>query len=312
MLEGFDNDWNYVGNKRTATYTNIDPGEYTFRVKGSNSDGIWNEAGTSITLVITPPFWRTLWFRALSVLIVVGGFLTFYFIRIGIANRQRAVLEHQVRQRTKEITTKNQEILSQMERVKHLSDEIAIQRDNIEKQNNMLAASTVELEKKVKERTTELSHTNNELTRQNLQLEQFAFMTAHNLRAPVARLLGLTAIFNAQDVTDPLNIEILKRIQNSALGLDEVIRDIADILQVQKETHHKLESLLVYPAVTRALKRLDTEISEQGIKVVNNIDPGVAIFGITPYVHSVFYNIISNAVKYADLRKKPQIEIEST
>jgi ligand-binding sensor domain-containing protein/signal transduction histidine kinase len=312
MLEGFDKAWNYVGNKRTATYTNIDPGEYTFRVKGSNSDGIWNEAGTSITVVITPPFWRTLWFRALSVLIVVGGFLTFYFIRIGIANRQRAVLEHQVRQRTKEITTKNQEILSQMERVKHLSDEIAIQRDNIEKQNNMLAASTVELEKKVKERTIELSHTNNELTRQNLQLEQFAFMTAHNLRAPVARLLGLTAIFNSQDVTDPLNIEILKRIQNSALGLDEVIRDIADILQVQKETHHKLESLLVYPAVARALKRLDTEISEQGIKVVNKIDPGVAIFGITPYVHSVFYNIISNAVKYADLRKKPQIEIEST
>jgi hypothetical protein len=56
-LEGFEKDWNYVGNKREATYTNLDPGEYIFHVKGSNNDGIWNEGGASIKIVITPPFW---------------------------------------------------------------------------------------------------------------------------------------------------------------------------------------------------------------------------------------------------------------
>ena len=55
-----------MGSKqRLATYTNLDPGKYVFRVQGSNSDGVWNEEGVSLTIVITPPWWRTNWFRAL-------------------------------------------------------------------------------------------------------------------------------------------------------------------------------------------------------------------------------------------------------
>jgi signal transduction histidine kinase/ligand-binding sensor domain-containing protein len=63
-MEGFDQEWIYTdARKRSATFTNLDPGEYTFKVKGSNSDGIWNEAGTSIEVTILPPFWKTWWFR---------------------------------------------------------------------------------------------------------------------------------------------------------------------------------------------------------------------------------------------------------
>ena len=60
-MEGFDQDWNEVGTRRTATYTNLLAGTYTFRVKGSNNDGVWNEAGASIKLIITPPPWKTWW-----------------------------------------------------------------------------------------------------------------------------------------------------------------------------------------------------------------------------------------------------------
>ncbi|MBV6477878.1 MAG: hypothetical protein HGGPFJEG_00623 [Ignavibacteria bacterium] len=63
-LEGVDKDWNYVGNIHTASYTDISPGEYVFRVKGSNNDGVWNEEGTSILLKITPPWWLSLWFKS--------------------------------------------------------------------------------------------------------------------------------------------------------------------------------------------------------------------------------------------------------
>ena len=49
-------DWNYVGNERKASYTNLSPGRYTFRVKASNNDGVWNEQGPSIVITITPPF----------------------------------------------------------------------------------------------------------------------------------------------------------------------------------------------------------------------------------------------------------------
>lgn len=71
-LEGFDEDWIYCGNKKHATYTNLDGGEYTFKVKGSNNDGVWNEAGTSIQLIVHPPFWETSWFRFLMALLAIG------------------------------------------------------------------------------------------------------------------------------------------------------------------------------------------------------------------------------------------------
>jgi len=77
-LEGFDEDWNYPGTRNFAGYTKVDPGSYVFRVKGANSDGIWNEAGASITLLIDPPYWRTWWFRGLAgvlfLMILVGAY----------------------------------------------------------------------------------------------------------------------------------------------------------------------------------------------------------------------------------------------
>jgi signal transduction histidine kinase len=72
-LEGFDSDWTYCGKRRYATYTNLDGGRYIFRVKGSNNDGIWNEEGTSIAVVITPPFWATWWFRVFALAAVFGS-----------------------------------------------------------------------------------------------------------------------------------------------------------------------------------------------------------------------------------------------
>jgi len=61
MMEGVDRDWVYCGTRRYASYPALAPGEYVFRVRGSNNDGVWNEAGTPITLVISPPWWKTLW-----------------------------------------------------------------------------------------------------------------------------------------------------------------------------------------------------------------------------------------------------------
>ncbi len=86
MLEGFDEDWNFVGTNRTASYTNLDPGEYLFKVKGSNNDGVWNEEGTSVKIIITPPFWATWWFRLIMLLLAAGGI--YFFIRRSIEKRK--------------------------------------------------------------------------------------------------------------------------------------------------------------------------------------------------------------------------------
>jgi len=95
FMEGFEDDWNYVGSKRSATYTNLDPGEYKFKVKASNSDGIWNEEGTSIKITIEPPIWKTWWAYLIEMLLLIAAiaFIANYFIsRQRLRNALR--LEH--------------------------------------------------------------------------------------------------------------------------------------------------------------------------------------------------------------------------
>ncbi len=76
QLKGFDKKWVNSGNRRLAIYTDVPPGRYLFQVIGANNDGLWNEAGTTLTLIITPPFWRTGWAYALYLVAFVGLFLS--------------------------------------------------------------------------------------------------------------------------------------------------------------------------------------------------------------------------------------------
>ena len=69
FLEGFEKDWNYCLNRQFATYTNLPPGDYTFRIKATNCDGVWNETGTSIALSVSPPFWQTWWFKMFVIIL---------------------------------------------------------------------------------------------------------------------------------------------------------------------------------------------------------------------------------------------------
>jgi signal transduction histidine kinase/ligand-binding sensor domain-containing protein/DNA-binding response OmpR family regulator len=104
MLEGFDKEWNYVGSKRMATYTNLDPGEYIFRVKASNNDGIWNEQGKSIIINILPAWWQTRLTKVLYVLLVL---ISLYFFRkytiISTIDKNKLWLEHIENQKSQEL-----------------------------------------------------------------------------------------------------------------------------------------------------------------------------------------------------------------
>ena len=99
-LEGFDPDWIDAGTDNSAIYTNLDPGTYTFRVRGMNRDGIWDEQGTSFRLTVQPPWYMTWWFYALVVFVLIGG--TLYYIR-GL-RKQREKLEMTVFMRTHELS----------------------------------------------------------------------------------------------------------------------------------------------------------------------------------------------------------------
>ena len=126
-LEGFDNDWVYSNNRRYATYTNLDGGHYVFKVKATNSDGIWNEQATELKLIITPPFWKTLWFQFSSGLLLLLGAYSFYQSRLRSIKMRNIMLENKVAQRTREIEDKNKMLDRQ-------NKELEMKNEQIEKQ----------------------------------------------------------------------------------------------------------------------------------------------------------------------------------
>ena len=106
MLENYDENWINTKNQRLATYTNLDPGEYVFRVIASNNDGVWNYEGASIKLVITPPWWQTGWAYFLYFLVGIGLIYTlhkFQHKRLVKSERNRAqITEAELRAQTAE------------------------------------------------------------------------------------------------------------------------------------------------------------------------------------------------------------------
>ncbi len=95
-LDGFDKDWNYVGTQRTATYTNLDPGKYTFQVKASNNEGIWNNEGKAVQLKVLPPWWQT-WWAYCAYLLVCAGII--WLLSYTLWQRRKAEQEHRINQR---------------------------------------------------------------------------------------------------------------------------------------------------------------------------------------------------------------------
>lgn len=89
MMEGFDKNWIYSDSRRFATYTNLDPGNYIFKVKATNSDGLWNKKGTWLAVKINPPYWATWWFRTIIILALlsIGPFI--YYRRVNALKKEK-------------------------------------------------------------------------------------------------------------------------------------------------------------------------------------------------------------------------------
>ena len=134
-MEGLDKDWILTSSsRRFVTYTTLPPGDYIFKVKGSNSDGIWNETGASIHITIHPPFWVTWWFRGILLLIIVLGVYLLYKKRVKNLEEKRKALAERLEEKTK-LSDELQNALSEVESLKnrleaeniYLQDEIKLQ-----------------------------------------------------------------------------------------------------------------------------------------------------------------------------------------
>ena len=92
-LAGVDKDWIEAGPRRSAYYAHLPPGAYTFKVIAANSDGVWNNDGATLSIVVRPPFWRTWWFATLAMLFIAGAAILIYEGRLARLRRAHAAQE---------------------------------------------------------------------------------------------------------------------------------------------------------------------------------------------------------------------------
>jgi PAS domain S-box-containing protein len=127
MMEGFDEDWIFVGSRREASYTNLSPGRYTFRVKAANNDGVWNDTGTIITVIVTPPWWKTWWFRLILFSSIIWLVYSFIKMKVQANNRDKKLLQSKIEAGQAEVKKQKDEIEAHL---KTLQDKEIAEREN--------------------------------------------------------------------------------------------------------------------------------------------------------------------------------------
>jgi len=206
-LEGFDAknaDWNYVGNRRLITFTNLNPKTYTLTVKASNNDGVWNESGTSLIIHVLPPWWGTMWFKLFFILFLITITLFWFRLRLYSIKKQKQKLEVLVLYRTKEL---------------------AREKEKVELQNKKILKQSEEIKS-----ISELVH------KADQEKLQFFTNISHEIKTPLTLILGPLEKLLASRLPNIKVMEQLKRIHRNALNLKRLINQILYFRKIESNS----------------------------------------------------------------------------
>lgn len=158
---------------------------------------------------------------------------------------------------------------------------------------------------------SEREKTINNLLQRNRDLEQFSYIISHNLRGPVATILGLTNLMNDVKLNAIEKKKIMDGVSSSVNNLDSVIRDLNIILQAKAQNSEKKKLILFSDLLNEVKLSLNDSIQNENVQIFSNFDEVGEIQTLKSYMYSIFYNLISNSIKYRQTKVNPILEIKS-
>jgi signal transduction histidine kinase/ligand-binding sensor domain-containing protein/DNA-binding NarL/FixJ family response regulator/HPt (histidine-containing phosphotransfer) domain-containing protein len=290
-LEGFDQDWvSTTANKRFATYTNLDPGRYVFKVRAANKDGVWSDNAATLAITILPPYWKTWWFRLLVATLAVGGFYWSMRARVDRLRRQKDRLERQVSARTREIELQNRQLERQ-------TLELVAQERRVRRNTDQLAQANRALQEN-EERLSLAKEKAEDATRQK---SEFLANMSHEMRTPLAGVIGMLG-FALRDarLAGGTREQILRGQANAELLL-ALINDLLDFSKIEagKLTLENIDFDL--PAtIDHVVTLFGGQAAERSVgfevRMADDLPPFVV--GDPTRLRQVLVNLLGNAFKF--------------
>ena len=315
QLEPFNDQWQYINYERKITFTNLDPGRYTLRIKAKNQDGVWTEKAMPLVIVIRPAWWQSNAFRVSAALAVLIVFYTIFRLRLAYLIRQRKNLTREIELHTAELKTKNNElaelngeILSQNEELSAQNEQIITQREELELTHRKLEETNEHLEELVRHRTEKLEDTVRKLDKTVAELDRFVYSASHDLSAPLKSILGLVNI--AKMETDQAQVgHYYNYIEMSILKLERVIKNLVEFSR-NSHLEIRLSPFKFSNLVGDVMQELAFWPEARKVKIIDTSDPSLELISDEQRLKVVLHNLIGNAIKYADVTKnEPYIKI---
>ncbi len=328
MLEGFDKKYIRVRpNQRTATYTNLDAGTYTFRVRGSNYDQVWNPIEKTMQIKVIPPFRKTLAFKLIAILLTMLVTGAWFYFRLKQMKIMRTMLQEKVQERTYELNRSNKLLQIQTKELIQANETLQKQKTSLNEINEQMLARTMQLndmnaqleerQQKVEEQSEEvraqtetLINTNIELEKSNAAKDKFFSILSHDLKTPFNYILGSAEVlyrrFSQLDETKRL--KYTQRIYQSAETTYNLLENLLTWSRAQ--SNRILPNpihLKAFDIIGQCLQVLEGKIQSKELNIVTNISPELTVFVDNNMAHTVFLNVLTNAIKFSHRQGTIQI-----